>query len=45
MLTTEEAPTISAFKGENNIFAAVLTLRRCLQLPKRFIKNWLDGMV
>jgi len=33
MVSAEEASTVSAFKGENNIVAAVFTLRRCLQLP------------
>ncbi|HSQ53522.1 MAG TPA: hypothetical protein VLM82_03665 [Acidobacteriota bacterium] len=33
MFGTEEASTVGASEGENNIVAAVLTLRRFFQLP------------
>jgi hypothetical protein len=46
MVSAELSPTVSASKGENNIIAAVLTLRRLLQHPFGLIKNWLmrDGL-
>jgi hypothetical protein len=33
MFGTEEASTVGASEGENNIVTAVLTLRRFFQLP------------
>jgi hypothetical protein len=36
MISAEEASTIGAFEWENNILAAVLTLRRLFQLPDSF---------
>jgi len=46
MVSAEVSPTVTASKGENNIVAAVFTLRRLLQPPSVLIKNWLmrDGL-